>query len=128
MASDSRIARGMFRFGFLISSPACEIISYPSNAMNVNPIASAIPVIPSGIKSVKFSDQFGFANAIAPTAAATSTPIIASCVNVIAFPTLPVSDDPLILTNVKMIIAIAANSLSIGNPKSSPMTPDACRR
>ena len=77
-AREIRIARGIFRFGFFISSPACEIISYPSNAINDSPIASAIPVIPSGIKSVKFSDQFGFAIAIATTAATTSIPIIPS--------------------------------------------------
>ena len=50
--SEIRIARGMFFFGFLISSPACEIISYPSNAMKVNPIANTNPVIPAGKRSV----------------------------------------------------------------------------
>ena len=55
-------------------------------------------------------------------------PIIANCVNVIAFPTLPVSDEPLTLTNVKMIIAITARILSIGIPKSSPITPYVLRR
>ena len=47
-----RIAFGIFFFGFLISSPACEIISYPSNAINVNPIANANPAAPCGRKSV----------------------------------------------------------------------------
>ena len=42
----------------------------------------------------------------------------------IALPTFPVSDDPLTLTKVKMIIATAARILSIGNPTSSPITPE----
>ena len=69
------------------------------------------------------SDQFGFANIIAIIAAVIRIPIIASCVNVIAFPTFPVSDEPLTFTNVKMIIATTARILSIGNPTSSPITP-----
>ena len=46
----------------------------------------------------------------------------------IALPTFPVSDDPLTLTNVKIIIAIAARILSIGNPTSSPITPEVFKR
>ena len=55
-------------------------------------------------------------------------PIIANCVNVIALPTFPVSDDPLTLTNVKMIIAIMAKILSTGIPVSSPIIPDVINR
>ena len=50
--------------------------------------------------------------------------MIANCVNVIAFPTFPVSDEPLTFTNVKIIIAMTARILSTGIPTSSPITPD----
>jgi hypothetical protein len=45
---EMKIALGIFLFGFFTSSPVWTIISYPSKAINVNPIAATIPPIPKG--------------------------------------------------------------------------------
>ena len=47
------VALGMFFSGSLISSATVAIRSYPSNAMNVSPIATNTPPIPSGKNGVK---------------------------------------------------------------------------
>ena len=45
-----------------------------------------------------------------------------------ALPTFPVSDEPLTFTSTKIIIAIAANNLSIGNEMSSAIKPPVFNR
>ena len=74
------------------------------------------PDVPLGKKSRKLVGQFGFVNVIAARAAMIKAAMIANCVKVIALPTFPVCDEPLILTNANMIIAITANSFSSGIP------------
>ena len=56
-AREMKIALGMFLLGFLTSSPVWTIISYPSNAIKVKPIAATSPAKPIGKKSEKFDCQ-----------------------------------------------------------------------
>ena len=51
--SDHMMARGMFFRGSLTSSLTVAIRSYPSNAMNVRPMAAATPPSPFGNMGVK---------------------------------------------------------------------------
>ncbi len=90
--------------------------SYPSNAINVNPIAAMIPVIPSGTKSTKLIVQSGLLNII-QIPNPINTNIKQSWTIVTITPTLPVSDVPLILRYVKATIDNTAINLSTGrNP------------
>ena len=62
MRMEMNMAKGMFRFGFLISSLDWAMISYPSNAMNVRPIAMKILprlLMPSGSMGKNLSLRFG---------------------------------------------------------------------
>jgi len=87
--------------------------------MNVIPIANIRPDVPLGKKSRKLVGQFGFVNVMATRAAITKAAMIPNCVKLIALPTIPVCEEPLMLTMVNMTIAITANNFSRGIPNVS---------
>jgi hypothetical protein len=46
IAIEIKIALGIFFLGFFTTSPVCTIISYPSKAIKVKPIAATKPPYP----------------------------------------------------------------------------------
>ena len=87
----------MFFFGFLTSSPHCTMISYPSNAMNVNPITmnTSVRSLSSGKMGVKLSMIWTpFASRAYSTANAMKKVRISIWMSVIIEPALPVAPTP----------------------------------
>src|SRR5215218_9100405 len=113
VAREIKIALGMLRFGFLTSSPVWTMISYPSKAMKVRPIAANKPGMPIGIKSAKLVVGLGLLYIVQEPATIRQR-TAPSCTIVTIVPVLPVSEVPLMFIYVNAAMEATAISLSNG--------------
>ncbi len=83
----------MLRRGFFTSSPAWTMISYPSKAMNVKPMATKTLPTPVGKKGSKWAKGAGRVK-MRQRPPAMKTPMTASLPRVTMLPVIPVSEVP----------------------------------
>ncbi len=117
-----KIARGTLRLGLITSSPLCAMISYPSNAMNVSPIAMITPVSPLGMNPSLNRKCHASVRPSAIRPKITNRPRIATLASVMMLPTAPVSDAPMKLMNVNATAMNVMNSSRVNSCPPNPST------